>query len=42
MWLTDGQTSAHRWAFVGYFGTQQVPIGAPGQTERRTDGRHVP
>ena len=31
--------SSHRWTFVRYFGTQQVPIGMPGLTDRRTDGR---
>jgi len=31
--------SSHRWTFVGYFSTQQVPIGLPGQTDGRTDGR---
>jgi len=35
--------SSHRWTFVRYFGTQQVPIGMPrqtdGQTDRRTDGQ---
>jgi len=30
---TDGRS--HRWTFVRYFGTQQVPIGMP----RLTDGR---
>ena len=28
---------SHRWTFVRYFGTKQVPIGMPGQTDRRTD-----
>jgi len=44
VWLTDGRTdrrtdrqmeSSHRWTFVRYFGTQQVPIGMPGQTDER-------
>jgi len=25
--------SSHRWTFVGYFSTQQVPIGLPGRTD---------
>jgi len=25
--------SSHRWTFVRYFGTQQVPIGMPGRTD---------
>jgi len=29
--------SSHRWTFVRYFGTQQVPIGMPGRTDGRTD-----
>ena len=38
---TDGRTDArsHRWTFVRYFGTQQVPIGMPGRTDGRTDRR---
>jgi len=28
--------SSHRWTFVRYFGTQQVPIGMPGRTHART------
>ena len=28
--------SSHRWTFVRYFGTQQVPIGMPGPTDGRT------
>ena len=28
--------SSHRWTFVGYISTQQVPIGLPGQTHTRT------
>ena len=31
---TDGRMeSSHRWTFVGYFSTQQVPIGLPRQTD---------
>jgi len=30
--------SSHRWTFVRYFGTQQVPIGMPGRTG---DGRRT-
>jgi len=29
--------SSHRWTFVRYFGTQQVPIGMPGRTDGQTD-----
>ena len=32
---TDGRS--HRWTFVGYFSTQQVPIGLPRLTDGRVD-----
>jgi len=33
--------SSHRWTFVRYFGTQQVPIGMPGLTDGRTEGKPI-
>jgi len=33
--------NSHRWTFVGYFSTQQVPIGLPGRTDGRTAGRQA-